>query len=285
VNKGTRLSLKLIGFFCLGSTLTADRCALRRADARVYEKTLYCDEQYRAMDEFAQHDLSRELRDIESLLSAQASTLYYMGFRVTGERRSDAGPMQRDARWRIYAEFAQRLDCQARKLYAATESGLGVTNTGLAGLTTNRPVIRSRFQWAALRSPPGGGDVATLAELSQRQHSRGLHPHFETDKCNDVPPRSALPESGRQSMSVYRKVRRFHAPYVLNAGWRLFVIAPSRIWMPISVSPRAGPIGDCSYATRNRVGMAYATARTIEIICCRVSFKDPRIGKTVAECF
>ena len=66
---------------------------------------------------FAQLTYRESLRDIEACLSAQTAKLYPMGFREPVHRSTLADANEaRD--WRIYAEFAQRLIAQARRLYA-----------------------------------------------------------------------------------------------------------------------------------------------------------------------
>jgi bacterioferritin (cytochrome b1) len=82
-------------------------------------RALSCAEQYRAMA-FAQLTYRESLRDIEVCLSAQPSKLYHMGFREP-VRRSTLADANEARDWRIYAEFAHRLNSQARRLYA-TES-------------------------------------------------------------------------------------------------------------------------------------------------------------------
>src|SRR5450756_1880075 len=83
-------------------------------DSRV--RSLSCAEQYRAMA-FAQLTYRESLRDIETCLSVQASKLYHMGFREP-VRRSTLADANESRDWRIYADLAQRLITQARKLYA-----------------------------------------------------------------------------------------------------------------------------------------------------------------------
>jgi Domain of unknown function (DUF4372) len=77
---------------------------------------------------FAQLTYRESLRDIEVCLSAQSSKLYHMGFREP-VRRSTLADANETRDWRIYAEFAQRLVAQARKLYADESLGLELTNT------------------------------------------------------------------------------------------------------------------------------------------------------------
>jgi hypothetical protein len=96
-----------------------------RGDHRV--RTLSCAEQFRCMA-FAQLTYRESLRDIEACLSAQAAKLYHMGFRQAVSRSTLADANEtRD--WRIYAEFAQKLIAQARKLYATDSFGLELSNT------------------------------------------------------------------------------------------------------------------------------------------------------------
>lgn len=95
------------------------------ADQRV--RTLRCTEHYRVMA-FAQLTYRESLRDIEACLSAQAAKLYHMGFREP-IRRSTLADANERRDWRIYADFAQRLIAQARRLYANEDLGLELTNT------------------------------------------------------------------------------------------------------------------------------------------------------------
>ena len=78
-------------------------------------RALSCAEQYRVMA-FAQLTYRESLRDIEACLSAQTTKLYHMGFREP-VRRSTLADANEARDWRIYAEFAQRLITQARRLY------------------------------------------------------------------------------------------------------------------------------------------------------------------------
>jgi hypothetical protein len=72
---------------------------------------------------FAQLTFRESLRDIETCLSAQASKRYHMGFR-NPVRRSTLVDANETRDWRIYAEFAQRLIAQARRLYAGDSLGV-----------------------------------------------------------------------------------------------------------------------------------------------------------------
>ena len=95
-------------------------------------RTLNCGEQYRAMA-FAQLTYRESLRDIETCLSVQASKLYHMGLREP-IRRSTLADANEARDWRIYADLAQRLITQARKLYATEDLGLDLTRTSKAAV-------------------------------------------------------------------------------------------------------------------------------------------------------
>src|SRR5467141_3076097 len=107
-------------------------------------RTLSCAEQYRAMA-FAQLTYRESLRDIETCLSAQAAKLYAMGF---GDpvRRSTLADANEARDWRIYAELAQRLIVQARRLYTNEDLGFDLANTSMR--STRRPSI---FVWPSFR--------------------------------------------------------------------------------------------------------------------------------------
>ena len=122
-----------------------------RHDGDLRVRTLGCTEQFRAMA-FAQLTYRESLRDIEVCLSVQPSKLYHMGFREPVHRStlSDANE-SRD--WRIYAEFAQRLIRQARRLYADESLGEELKNTVYALDSTTIDLCLSIFPWAHFRAP------------------------------------------------------------------------------------------------------------------------------------
>jgi hypothetical protein len=168
-------------------------------DRRV--RTLTCAEQYRAMA-FAQLTYRESLRDIETCLSAQSAKLYHMGFREPVRRSTlaDANEM-RD--WRIYAELAQRLIAQARRLYANENLGLDLSDTVYALDSTTIDLCLSLFPWAHFRSTKAAVKMHTLLDL------RGSIPsfiHISEGKLHDVHALDLLlPEPG--------------ATYVMDRGY------------------------------------------------------------------
>ena len=84
---------------------------------------LPCAEQYRAMA-FAQLTYRESLRDIELPVGATGKALSY-GFSWIGPAFDVSGRQSNPPDWHIYAEFAQRLIAQARRLYVGESlSGL-----------------------------------------------------------------------------------------------------------------------------------------------------------------
>jgi transposase len=166
MNTGKTLFAQLIDFL---PWKTFGRIVARYdGDSRV--RTLSCGEQYRAMA-FAQLTYRESLRDIETCLSVQASKLYHMGFSEP-VRRSTLADANEARDWRIYAELAQRLNAQARKLYAKEDLGLELANTVYALDSTTIDLCLSVFPWAHFRTTKAAVKMHTLLDL------RGNIPSF-----------------------------------------------------------------------------------------------------------
>jgi Domain of unknown function (DUF4372)/Transposase DDE domain len=159
MNTGKTLFARLMDFL----PWTTFTRIVARYDGDVRVRTLCCAEQYRAMA-FAQLTYRESLHDIEVCLSAQASKLYHMGFRQP-VRRSTLEHANETRDWRIYAEFAQRLIAEARKLYAGDSLGLELTNTVYALDSTTIDLCLSLFPWAHFRSTKAALKMHTLLDL------------------------------------------------------------------------------------------------------------------------
>ena len=144
-------------------------------------RTFRCTEQFRIMA-FAQLTYRESLRDIEACLSAQASKLYHMGISKVISRSTLADANEsRD--WRIYAEFAQRLIAQARKLYAGEDFAFDLSSTVYALDSTTIDLCLSMFPWAPFRDTKAAIKVHALLDL------RGAIPsfiHITDGKWHDV---------------------------------------------------------------------------------------------------
>jgi hypothetical protein len=183
-----------------------------------YVKSLRCTEHFRVMA-FAQLTYRESLRDIEACLSAQASKLYHMGFREP-IRRSTLSDANEARDWRIYADFAQVLIRQARKLYAADSFGVELAETVYALDSTTIDLCLSVFPWAPFRATKAAVKMHTLLDL------RGAIPsflHISDGKLHDVNVLDLLiPEAG----AIYvmdRGYLDFERLHVLHQAGAFFV--------------------------------------------------------------
>jgi hypothetical protein len=144
-------------------------------------QTFPCTEQYRAMA-FAQLTYRESLRDIEACLSAQPAKLWHVGFRGP-VRRSTLADANQSRDWRIYAELAQRLIAQARRLYVGETLSVDLKETVYALDSTTIDLCLSLFPWAHFRSTKAAVKMHTLLDL------RGNIPsfiHISDGKLHDV---------------------------------------------------------------------------------------------------
>ena len=140
-----------------------------------------CADHFRVLA-FAQLAYRESLRDIEAVLSAQSAKLYHMGIR-SPVRRSTLADANERRDWRIFAEFAQRLIAQARRLYAEEDLGLELSNTVYALDSTTIDLCLSLFPWAPFRKAKAAVKMHTLLDL------RGNIPsfiHVSDGKLHDV---------------------------------------------------------------------------------------------------
>jgi hypothetical protein len=243
-------------------------------DQRV--RTLSCAEQYRAMA-FAQLTYRESLRDIETCLSVQASKLYFMGFREP-VRRSTLADANETRDWRIYAELAQRLIVQARKLYVNEDLGLDLSNTVYALDSTTIDLCLSVFPWAHFRTTKAAVKMHTLLDL------RGSIPsfiHVSDGKLHDVHALDLLlPEAG----AIYvmdRGYVDFARLYTLHQAGAFFVTRAKsnmdarRVYSDL-VDRTSGIICDQSIALNG----FYAGQNYPEKLR-RIRFKDADSGKTL----
>ena len=163
MNEGQTVFAQLMAH---GSRFTLDRC-IRRYGGHRRVRSFSCRDQYLAMA-FAQLTYRESLRDIEACLGAVPDRLYHMGIRgpVSRSTLADANE-KRD--WRIYADFAQRLVVEARRLYVDEPLGLEEIDqseqTVYALDATTIDLCLSVFPWARFRSTKAGVKMHTLLDL------------------------------------------------------------------------------------------------------------------------
>src|SRR5271157_3552110 len=177
MNTGKTLFAQLMDFLPWS---TFDRI-VARYDGNRAVRTLPCTAQYQVMA-FAQITYRDSLRDIEACLSAQSAKLYHMGFRGP-VRRSTLSDANEARDWRIYAEFAQRLIAQAKRLYVGESLLADLDNAVYALDSTTIDLCLSLFPWARFRSTKAAVKMHTLLDL------RGNIPnfiHISDGKLHDV---------------------------------------------------------------------------------------------------
>ena len=144
-------------------------------------KSFSCLDQYLCMV-FAQLTYRESLRDIEACLRAQSNKLYHMGIRSKVARNTLANAnKKRD--WRIYADFAQLLICEAQELYRNEDFGIELTESVYALDSTTIDLSLSVFPWANFRQNKAAIKLHTLLDL------RGNIPtfiHISDGKLHDV---------------------------------------------------------------------------------------------------
>ena len=159
MNQGSTIFSQLIAH---ASRDALDRCIRRyRGNHRV--RTFSCRDQFLVMA-FAQLTYRESLRDIEACLSALPDRLYHMGIRgrVSRSTLADANE-ERD--WRIYADFAQGLIAEARRLYAGEPLDLDLEHTVYALDSTTIEFCIELFPWARFHPHASGVKLHTLLDL------------------------------------------------------------------------------------------------------------------------
>jgi len=104
------------------------------------------------------------LRDIVACLRSHQHRLYHLGIRGTISRSTLADASElRD--WRIYADFAQILIAEARRLYVGEDIGLDLDNTVYALDSTTIDMCMTLFPWARYKRTQHAIKLHTLLDL------------------------------------------------------------------------------------------------------------------------
>jgi hypothetical protein len=139
------------------------RQCVERYNGQYKIKSFTCWDQFLCMA-FAQLTYRESLRDIQACLRGYPQKLYHMGIRGKVSRNTLAHANQvRD--WRIYADFAQVLIAQARRLYANEDFGLELDQAVYALDATTIDLCLSVFPWAKFRQRKGAIKLHTLMDL------------------------------------------------------------------------------------------------------------------------
>ena len=154
---------------------------------------------------FAPMDRSRKRarhRDVLACLPAQALPRGLRGH----VSRSTLADANRAHDWRIFADFAQVLISQARKLYADEAFGVELEQTAYALDSTTIDLCLSLFPWARFRKRKGAVKLHTLVDL------RGNIPCFVRithGKTHDVTVLDHLPIEAGHVLRDGSRIHRF----------------------------------------------------------------------------
>jgi len=134
-------------------------------------KTFTCWEQFIVMA-FAQLTGRESLRDIEACLEAVSTKLYHSGVK-SKVRKSTLSEANGNRDWRIYAEFAQLLIQEARRLYKDDNNfTVEIDEIAYALDSSTIDLCLSLFPWAKFRKSKGAVKMHTQIDL------RGSIPTF-----------------------------------------------------------------------------------------------------------
>ncbi len=181
-------------------------------------KNFSCMDQFLCMA-FAQLTFRESLRDIESCLRSMQTKLYHMGFRglISKSTLADANE-NRD--WRIYADFAQILIHQARRLYLEDSFGVNLQNTVYALDSTTIDLCLALFPWARFQKIKGAIKLHTLLDL------RGPIPSFINITDGKAPDINILDILILEAGSFYIFDRGYHdftRLYIMHQAQATFV--------------------------------------------------------------
>lgn len=239
-------------------------------------RTLACAEQFRVMA-FAQFTYRESLRDIEVCLAAQASKLYHMGIR-SAVARSTLADANEARDWRIYAEFAQVLIAQARKLYAGDSFGVDLANTVYALDATTIDLCLSVFPWAPFRSTKAAVKLHTLLDL------RGAIPtfiHISDGKLHDVNVLDLLIAEPGAFYVMDRGYLDFERLHILHLAGSFFVTR-AKSNMDAHRVYSAPTVRETGVICDQRIALnGFYSAQHYPEQLRRIRYKDPESGKTL----
>jgi hypothetical protein len=272
MNAGKLLFAQLMDF--VPWTSFARSVARYGGDDRV--RRFSCAEQYRAMA-FAQLAYRESLRDIEACLNAQPNKLYAMGFR-TPVRRSTLADANELRDWRIYAELAQHLMAQARKLYANQSIGIDLNAAAYALDSTTIELCLSLFPWAHFRPTDSAIKMHTLLDL------RGSIPAFiriTTAMKNDVSILDQIPWQPGAYYIMDRGYLDFDRFYRIHLAGAFFVTRAkrnldARRLYSNPADKQRGIVADQTVALNQ-----YRSHRDYPSHLRRIRFRDPETGKNL----
>jgi hypothetical protein len=240
-------------------------------------RSFTCWDQFLCMA-FAQLTYRESLRDIEACLGAVPEKLYHLGFRSRTIARSTLADANETRTWRIYADFAQVLIAQARRLYASDSFGVELERTVYALDSTTIDLCLSLFPWAHFRRTKAAIKLHTLLDL------RGSIPTFirMTDgKVHDV---NILDELVPEPGSIYIMDRAYVDFARLHSLHRAKVSFVTRAKKNFKFDRRYSAPVDRSTGLICDQTIVLAFAASLEAypdVLRRIRFRDPKTGRNL----
>jgi hypothetical protein len=270
MNKGSTVFSQLIAH---GSRDVLDRC-IRRYQGNYRVRTFTCRDQFLVMA-FAQLTYRESLRDIEACLGAVPDRLYHMGIRGTVTRTTLADANERRD-WRIYAEYAQSLMAEARRLYAGEPLALDLDQTVYCLDSSTIELCLGLFPWARFQKDAAGVKLHTLLDLRGNipTYVRITEGNFADKRILD----ELLPEPGAiyvfdrgyLDFAQLRRLEEGRATFVTRAKTNL----KARRLYSRPVDRTTGLL--CDQTVRLSIKV---TAAKYPMKLRRVKFRDPETGK------
>jgi hypothetical protein len=270
MNSGSTVFAQLMAH---ASRFALDRC-IRRYDGNRGVRRFSCRDQFLAMA-FAQLTYRESLRDIEACLGAIPERLYHLGLQAPPARNTlSVANEKRD--WRIYADFAQILIHEARRLYASEPLSVDLEQTVYALDSTTIELCLSLFPWAHFQEDHGAVKLHTLLDL------RGNLPvniWISTGKVHDVRILDVLtPEPG----SIYvmdRGYLDFQRLHRLQQARAVFVTRAKKNLACRRLYSRAVDRTTGLFCDQTVVLTGAASRQSYPEKLRRVRFRDPETGK------
>jgi len=182
-------------------------------------RTFRCRSHFYVMS-FAQLTYRESLRDIEVCLKALSNKLYHSGISHS-VAKSTLAEANETRDWRIYADFAQVLIKEARKLYKTDNDFLlDIDNMAYALDSTTIDLCLSLFPWATFRKNKAAVKAHTLLDL------RGSIPTFIEITDGSVHDVNILDHITIESGAIYvidRGYLDFERLYTLHQNRAFFI--------------------------------------------------------------
>jgi hypothetical protein len=237
-------------------------------------RSFRCWDQFLCMA-FAQLTYRESLRDIEACLGAVPGQLYHLGIRSTVTRSTLADANEKRD-WRIYADFAQVLISEARRLYTGEELDLALQQTVYALDSSTIELCIGLFPWARYQKHAAGVKLHTLLDL------RGNIPAYIRITSGSYPDRNILDELEPEPGAFYifdRAYLDFKRLYRLEQAKAVFVTrAKSNFQFHRLYSTRVDRSTGLICDQTGRLKIA-ATAAKYPARLRRIRYNDPETGK------